>query len=499
MVKAYEAWDAKKAPGPAIASPAKHPGSAGPRTGTPYGTRALDSELATLALAPEGNRNAILNEVAFSLYQLVFAGHLDETSMQENVSAVARRIGLTTHEIIKTMGSARSAAQVKGRRDVPEPAVGGPEIEWDLPVVGPIERVVEGPSTALGGPEVDVEGEPEENPYDNLYVPRSALASLPRGEPLIEDVIDRHSYFVIAGRDQSFKSFIALDWLLCLATGRPWLGKEVVQSRVLYVVGEGAYGLEDRVRAWEYAYPHEKVLDEYFTVRRAPVNLFAFRPEFWDLLERVERERYEVIIFDTLQRMSSGAEQNSAKDAGVIVAALDQVRHASGGAVGVVAHTGKSDTDVRGSSAFEDDADIVWRVRREPGEPKVELTLDKRKDGPAEASHELFVRPIPGSGSIVLQVGDPRTEGNKTDLRKYSVEILRALTNPALDSRGVTSGVVLDAALIPHRQSFFNGVEPLIRAGWVVKLENGGHPTYKITDSGLSTLKKIDGGNLNEQ
>jgi hypothetical protein len=493
MVKAYEAWDAKKAPGPAIASPAKHPGSAGPRTGTPYGTRALDSELATLALAPEGNRNAILNEVAFSLYQLVFAGHLDEASMQENVSAVARRIGLTTHEIIKTMGSARSAAQVKGRRDVPEPTAGGPDIEWDLPVVGPIERVVEGPSTAPGGPEVETEGEPEENPYDVLYIPRSALDELPRGEPLITDVIDRHALFLIVGRDQSFKSFIALDWLLCLATGRPWLGKEVVQSRVLYVVGEGAYGLKDRVRAWELAYPREKVTDEWFTVRRAPVNLFHQKPDYLDMLDRIRRERYEVIIFDTLQRMSSGAEQNSAKDAGIIVEALDRARKVSGGSVGLVAHSGKGDRDTRGSSAFEDDADIVWRVKREPGENRVELELDKRKDGPAGDRYELWTKIVPGSGSLILQVGAPGAAAGSVANHKYVVPMLRALAGTTAITEGMSVKRLGEICGATGWKAFYESSDELLERGLVSRIEKGRSVIYKINDQGLSLLRRVDG------
>jgi hypothetical protein len=493
MADLYDHWDTKRAGGPgptAEGTPWTSSATLGPGDTTPYGQRALDSELATLALAVDGTRNATLNEISFSLYQLVFAGHLDEGGMREQVSAVARRIGLTTHEIIKTMGSARSAAQVKPRRELPEPKGTGMDVIWDLPV----ERAIEGAPVTLDGPDMALDEEPAQNPYDAFYIPRSALADLPRGEPLIEDVIDRHALFLIVGRDQSFKSFIALDWLLCLATGRPWLGKAVVQSRVLYVVGEGAYGLEDRVKAWELAYPREKVTDEWFTVRRAPVNLFHQKPDYLDLLERIGRERWDVIIFDTLQRMSSGAEQNSAKDAGTIVEALDRLRRRSGGSVGVVAHSGKSDLDVRGSSAFEDDADIVWRVRREPGEPRVELALDKRKDGPAEASHELFVRPIPGTKSIILQVGDPSIESVETKLFKHSVPLLRALTSVAADTRGRTRSDLMRATGLNSVAGFDRSMEALIRAGAVDKSETGRWPTYRVLALGVEMLQQVDGG-----
>jgi hypothetical protein len=41
--------------------------------------------------------------------------------------------------------------------------------------------------------------------YDDLYLPRSALAALPRGEPLIDGILDRHTLFVVAGRDHTYK------------------------------------------------------------------------------------------------------------------------------------------------------------------------------------------------------------------------------------------------------------------------------------------------------
>jgi AAA domain len=88
--------------------------------------------------------------------------------------------------------------------------------------------------------------------FNELFLPRSALDDLKRGEPLINGVIDRHTLFVVSGRDDTFKSFLVLDWLCCLTTGKDWLlGCTTPQrQRVLYVVGEGAWGLGARVRAW---------------------------------------------------------------------------------------------------------------------------------------------------------------------------------------------------------------------------------------------------------
>ena len=47
------------------------------------------------------------------------------------------------------------------------------------------------------------------------------------------------------------KSFVALDYALCTATGRSYLGRyESLLGPVLYIAGEGVSGLRNRVKAW---------------------------------------------------------------------------------------------------------------------------------------------------------------------------------------------------------------------------------------------------------
>ena len=55
--------------------------------------------------------------------------------------------------------------------------------------------------------------------------------------------------------------------------------------------------------------------DDWFGVRRAPVNLFRGEEDLGHLIKRAKKESYGVVIFDTLQRMVAGADQDSAADA----------------------------------------------------------------------------------------------------------------------------------------------------------------------------------------
>ena len=141
------------------------------------------------------------------------------------------------------------------------------------------------------------------------------LGSLPHPEPLIAGVLNRHTYAVLRGRDATFKTFLMLDWALSLACGRPWLGRVVQQAPVLYVAGEGAYGLRKRVEAWQES-AGVAVPPGMFTVLPRAGDLYAAH-ELDALLEVWSERRAGLVVLDTLRRMSGRADGNGS-DMGVV-------------------------------------------------------------------------------------------------------------------------------------------------------------------------------------
>ncbi|MFX1784307.1 AAA family ATPase [Prescottella equi] len=243
-----------------------------------------------------------------------------------------------------------------------------------------------------------------ERDLDAEYLDGDALDSLPEPEPLIEGVLVRDTYGIVRGRDATFKSFIALDWALSLAAGVPWNGRAVESVKVLYVAGEGASGLAERKRAWEQ-YHDVRVSPDRFVVRRSAVNLFRGGAELEELLDRIAAHGFGVVVLDTLRRMSGGADGNGS-DMGVVVDNIDRIRMATArGSVLAIAHTGKSDEDVRGFSGIEDDADLVWAVKRDGNTTDVTLTCKKMKDGPD--GHAISLRLDECAGSLVVKGRQP--------------------------------------------------------------------------------------------
>lgn len=276
------------------------------------------------------------------------------------------------------------------------------------------------------------------NPLARSVLTRDGLRDLPDPEPLIDNVLDQASVALLYGKWGTGKSFLALDWAACVATGRRWQGRQTHQRRVLYVAAEGAYGLKQRVEAWETGWKTE-IPDDALHILRRPVNLTLGR-EAADLADLIATNGYGLVVLDTLARCMVGVDENSARDCGVVVDVLVRLREATPDGRGVILpvhHTGKDGRTSRGSSAFEGGADTVYSLNIDEG--TVLLNREKRKDGPEHDRHRFKLDSVPGSGSCVISAtsgveSSPRAEAllatfchhfsasgaSKTELRKVS-------------------------------------------------------------------------------
>lgn len=230
---------------------------------------------------------------------------------------------------------------------------------------------------------------------------RADLADLPTPEPLIEGTVDRRTVTVLAGHYGTCKSFLAQDWAACIATGKAWMGRHVTTDggRVLYVAAEGAFGLDQRFVAWEYAWNRRRVIPaDNLTVVPVPVNL-GQQDQVNELCEL--SKGCDLVVIDTLARCLVGADENSARDVGLAVDALYRIRNATGnGTVLALHHTGKDKTTIRGSSALEAGVDTVYKTEGDTRNLRVYRT--KRKDGPMEDSIQLRLNAVDGTESAVL-------------------------------------------------------------------------------------------------
>lgn len=305
--------------------------------------------------------------------------------------------------------------------------------------------------------------------FAEQFLTRSALSDLPTPEPLIERVLPRHAYAILRGRDQSFKSFVAIDWACCLATGKSWQGHTAEPVRVLYIAGEGAHGIAGRLDAWEYSWGH-MVPDDMLTVRTTAPNMHQPGPAFDHLLEHIRQGQYGLVIVDTLRRVSGAADGNSS-EMGLVVDNLDLIKQATtDGSVLVVAHTGKDDKDTRGYSGIEDDADVVWSVVRR--DMYLDLELTKFKDGADGRSMQLEASRFLGSLILTGTSGPP--EINTTESQAKILAALRVMPE------GGVTGPDLMATAELKKPTFYRALDPLIATQQVIRTSTGRTKYYEL-------------------
>jgi len=72
-----------------------------------------------------------------------------------------------------------------------------------------------------------------------------------RPPALIENTIPQGQICLLYGDMQTYKSFAALDFALHIAEGKPWHGREVTQTPVVFVSTDGTDRIKQRAVAWD--------------------------------------------------------------------------------------------------------------------------------------------------------------------------------------------------------------------------------------------------------
>ena len=226
-------------------------------------------------------------------------------------------------------------------------------------------------------------------------------------EWLIPGMLPGQGIGMIYGESGSFKSFIALDMALSLAFGIPgqW-NAPPVKNDVLFMAGEGPVATgKKRWPAWMQWRDIEFRNDHRFFIKdRVP---FFTDTQAWEYVKEdlaLLNAKPALIVIDTLSRLLTGLDENSAKDASMITNFMEQLARYYECFVLAVHHTGKDQNKgARGSSAFYANMDTVISTKLRQG--GTELRVRKQKD--ADVSDEIsYFKVKEVAASIVLERSD---------------------------------------------------------------------------------------------
>ena len=284
-----------------------------------WGLAALAAGAHDIEASAPGQRNDELNSVAYRIFGIVKGGHLDYATARARLERAGLHVGLASDEVAGTLDSAWRAAEPR------HPASEAPPV----------------PST--GG----MQSKPAERKTFRVLSPDD-LEQLPPPQWLLRDRLPEGQTWVY-GEPGSGKTFLALDWALTVAASG---------LNVLYFVGEGVTGFARRVAAWRAA--RKPDLTGFYAIPQAPHLLDPSSVEA--LRDTVAEYSPALVVIDTFARASVGGEENSARDVGMAIDALDGLQRDYGCSSLVIHHSNKSGSGERGSSAIRGAADATWEV-----------------------------------------------------------------------------------------------------------------------------------------
>lgn len=206
---------------------------------------------------------------------------------------------------------------------------------------------------------------------------------------LIKRVLPKADVGAIFGESGAGKSFFALDMAMAMARGVEWNGHRVKQTKVAYVVAEGAAGFAGRLDA--YCEHHGVDLADIPLVVLGAAPNFLEKQDIKDVLAGLDAHPGVGIVFiDTFAQVTPGANENSGEDMGRALAHTKMLASRQDAMVVLVAHAGKDTTrGLRGWSGIKAALDVEIMVERDSTD-KRKAVVTKMKDGEGENTEFIF-------------------------------------------------------------------------------------------------------------
>lgn len=287
-------------------------------------------------------------------------------------------------------------------------------------------------------------------------------AELPEPSWLIKDVLPERKIVILVAPKGQFKTFIALEMCMAIATGQDTFGTTPTSSGlVFYGDHESTQEIAKLHRpAWQIVHglePNEET--GFYLSREGPHKAIegemdSFADECAAISKQVGRP-IRLIVFDTYSATMLGLDENDPNDANGFVRYCRSLIQQFGCTVLALTHTGKDrDRGARGTSALPAGVDTVLEVAREENTNIVNLRVVHHRHAPEKKGAFKFEgRPV--AGSLVFTLLTPEETSaleltaNPFDHRKVALA-LRSLG--AVHDQTAVMTRVLAMALAPQEE-----------------------------------------------
>lgn len=244
---------------------------------------------------------------------------------------------------------------------------------------------------------------------------------------------------MLHGPSGAGKTFVMLSFAMSIATGQQWQGKATKPGCVVYLAGEGNYGLRSRVAAWMQETGHTDA-DMFVSKSGCDLNTAEGWTKAMQYLRRVaQTNTILMVVVDTLHRFLKG-DENSAEDAKTMIDACDGIKRELGTSVWLVHHTGLAENAqnrARGSSAWRGALDVELGLTAPSDDKPGALIQHKMKDAEQSMPMQFKLRRVAIDGweddegdqvhgAVVEWLGECEPQRKETPVEKATHDFYRA-------------------------------------------------------------------------
>jgi hypothetical protein len=318
--------------------------------------------------------------------QVLTGGGLIQGSRNNGLTAmggVMRRYGFTEAEIMASLSIANET-----RCEIPLPSSELSQIVRSVARYEPEGDVAA--DTGLGYEAAEAILAATQAETQEYYFTR-ATSYLSQPAPLkwvIKNWMPDSAVCMVYGESGVGKTFITLDMACHIAAGLQWHGHKTKSGVVVYMAGEGNYGIRQRVTAWCKAHGVQSLDSLLISNKAIDVDSPAAAAQIINAVREVTQEDAVALFIDTVNNHMSG-DENSAKDTRNMLNACNIVARALSASICLNHHTGHaadSKQRARGSSAWKASLDASILVAKT--EASIEIACTKMKD--AEPPQPFF-------------------------------------------------------------------------------------------------------------
>lgn len=200
------------------------------------------------------------------------------------------------------------------------------------------------------------------------------LKNGPATKWLLKGLLIERGLACMHGESGAGKSFLMLDMIAAMGSGDPtWFGHSIKkQVPICCLALEGQGGLRKRVVGWEKGKKREfpesvKFFTGDFSLRRANLTdreNAERMGRFCAALNLMNGGMYNgLIVIDTLAQAANGADENSSRDMGELIAGMKYLQEKTGSTILIVHHSTKAEqATMRGHGSLKAAMDLVVEV-----------------------------------------------------------------------------------------------------------------------------------------